>query len=535
MKQFFRCFLYFLVFIPASFLKAQNLVPNPGFEDLKTTPSCWTSGSKADFEAVAQNWFLPNDGTTDILSTLVSPGCITYLPNSSYPPVDWYPKGNQLPRTGNNTAGIKPYFENRREYLEVKLLCDLIPGKDYYCEMYVSLAENTNYAQNSIGMYFSDDSIYVNSFAMLNYTPQIVENAIIEDTVNWVKISGTFTATGTMRYLLIGSFATAAQMQTKYLGHKGDIDFSYYYVDDVLVKPVDPPELQITGDTVVCLGESIHLSATGWNGLSWLDKAGTVLEYGNNFNYKPLKSMELDITGNTCNWPMKEKITITVLPLPKIKLGKDTLICSGTSLLLDAGPGYNSYLWQDGTTGQSINISLPGYYSVKVTDTNDCVAKEKIQIGYYKKPKVELGEDIKTCKPQGSLKVATGQKYDHYQWQNNSNLSSFDFSSEGIYWVKITNLCGEEDVDTISISRINMFVPNLITSNGDGKNDRFEILGTEDGVGKFLVYNRYGENVYNNGKYNNDWSGENLSEDVYYFLFEYPTCEVMRGWVQILK
>lgn len=49
-------------------------------------------------------------------------------------------------------------------------------------------------------------------------------------------------------------------------------------------------------------------------------------------------------------------------------LGPDSTICAGSSILLNAGPGYQSYDWSTGGTGQSINVSTAGTYSCTVTD-----------------------------------------------------------------------------------------------------------------------------------------------------------------------
>jgi gliding motility-associated-like protein len=55
---------------------------------------------------------------------------------------------------------------------------------------------------------------------------------------------------------------------------------------------------------------------------------------------------------------------ITVEALPSIFLGNDTLICDGATLLLDIGNQTGE--WQDGSTGSSYNVSLPGIYFVTV-------------------------------------------------------------------------------------------------------------------------------------------------------------------------
>jgi gliding motility-associated-like protein len=60
---------------------------------------------------------------------------------------------------------------------------------------------------------------------------------------------------------------------------------------------------------------------------------------------------------------------LTVLPLPVLNIGVDTTICTGDSILLDAGL-FNSYTWKDGSTGRYLIVKKAGRYSV--TAVNDC-------------------------------------------------------------------------------------------------------------------------------------------------------------------
>lgn len=66
--------------------------------------------------------------------------------------------------------------------------------------------------------------------------------------------------------------------------------------------------------------------------------------------------------GTTCTAPIS---TIDVNVPPALDLGADTTICSGANVTLDAGSGYDSYLWSNGLTQQSFSTSQAGTYSVE--------------------------------------------------------------------------------------------------------------------------------------------------------------------------
>jgi hypothetical protein len=49
-------------------------------------------------------------------------------------------------------------------------------------------------------------------------------------------------------------------------------------------------------------------------------------------------------------------------------------ICNGTTITLQASPGFSSYLWSNGTTGATLVVNRPGTYTVKATTTSNCIA-----------------------------------------------------------------------------------------------------------------------------------------------------------------
>ena len=67
-------------------------------------------------------------------------------------------------------------------------------------------------------------------------------------------------------------------------------------------------------------------------------------------------------------------------------------------------------------------------------------------------------------------------------------------------------------------------VPNIITPNGDGHNDKFVIKNIEFVESStVLVFNRWGKKVYESNNYQNDWDGDNLADGVYYYVIRYKT------------
>ncbi|MFC2129604.1 T9SS type A sorting domain-containing protein [Bacteroidota bacterium] len=74
--------------------------------------------------------------------------------------------------------------------------------------------------------------------------------------------------------------------------------------------------------------------------------------------------------------------TVGVFETPNIDLGDEYQVISALQHTLDAGPGFDSYEWQDGSTEQTFTITQPGIgvYGVTVVDGNGCVHHEEVSI-----------------------------------------------------------------------------------------------------------------------------------------------------------
>jgi gliding motility-associated-like protein len=82
--------------------------------------------------------------------------------------------------------------------------------------------------------------------------------------------------------------------------------------------------------------------------------------------------------GNGC--PGRDSVYVTVYELPVVDLGPDTTICSDEGFLLDAGPGYASYLWSSGEISQRITVYNNGNQEVwvEVESEQGCVGGDTI-------------------------------------------------------------------------------------------------------------------------------------------------------------
>ena len=73
--------------------------------------------------------------------------------------------------------------------------------------------------------------------------------------------------------------------------------------------------------------------------------------------------------------------SISIIPLPLLNLGADTIICDSTTLLLNVFQQNATYVWQDNSTNATFEVSDPGMFSVTST-INSCQDSDSVLVGF---------------------------------------------------------------------------------------------------------------------------------------------------------
>ncbi len=85
--------------------------------------------------------------------------------------------------------------------------------------------------------------------------------------------------------------------------------------------------------------------------------------------------------GDMNPWNDTLVLNFNALLSPIVNFGDtDGILITDLPYELDAGPGYKSYLWQDGSTNQKFIVSSDGTYYVNVTGQNDCQTNKTVLI-----------------------------------------------------------------------------------------------------------------------------------------------------------
>ncbi len=130
-----------------------------------------------------------------------------------------------------------------------------------------------------------------------------------------------------------------------------------------------------------------------------------------------LPDVEMPNTGILeCNWD--NNLGFLELREAKSKildLGNDTTMCISGIVNLNAGGGFESYLWNDGSTDSIFTAWNPGKYWVEVIDMCGNTQIDSIEIIVDPATKIDLGEDLSICKGETIEFEVNG--FVNYQWQ----------------------------------------------------------------------------------------------------------------------
>jgi gliding motility-associated-like protein len=213
-----------------------------------------------------------------------------------------------------------------------------------------------------------------------------------------------------------------------------------------------------------------------------------------------------------------------------------------------------SWLWNFGDPESGSNTSTEqnpshfynydGTYNVtlSVTTINGCIeiytshgmitVYPQPEANFYAQPEVAL-----TQNPVISFTDQSSNNTSYWNWNfgdpgsgiNNTSTEqnpSHTYNSEGIYDVLLiisnyNNTCFDTIIKQVEI--VNLTIPNVFTPNNDGKNDCFHIINIEKlKNNQLIIFNRWGNLIYEKSNYQNDWDGKNCPAGVYYYILKLP-------------
>lgn len=199
-------------------------------------------------------------------------------------------------------------------------------------------------------------------------------------------------------------------------------------------------------DITLCAGQQVFLHANNV-GADFLWQDNSTAE---SFLVTTTGSYYLQIS-NACS-SVSDTIVVTVIDVtPDVVLPDQVNLCVGETLTLDAAIPDATYRWNDNSQNQQLLITVPGMYSVTVTNACGSAADTTIVLNGGLAPSIALGPDVQLCTGESLLLEPAFTDVSSWLWQDGSSSPTYTVSNPGEVSVAASNMCGTA-YDTIQIT-----------------------------------------------------------------------------------
>jgi gliding motility-associated-like protein len=283
-----------------------------------------------------------------------------------------------------------------------------------------------------------------------------------------------------------------------------------------------------------CQGYSIEFFNTSFGGDSYLWNFGdgatsTQTNPVHAYTGPGTYTITLSVIDALCQNSV-DTVQVVVLEPPTLEIELDPLaaLCEGASVILDAGPGFDTYSWSTGATTPTITVSSVGTFSITVTE-GVCTGSTSIEV--VAQPVPPRAEDVITCPGQDAL-LSAPFAVNSIVWSSGDTTTSILADQAGDYWFVAVDTVGCTVRDTIAVTLITVeqstaIIPNVFSPNGDGKNDTFQVDGLFLEEFNMEVLNRWGQTIYETDRADRGWNGgqnntsDKAPEGTYFYVITF--------------
>jgi gliding motility-associated-like protein len=226
---------------------------------------------------------------------------------------------------------------------------------------------------------------------------------------------------------------------------------------------------------------------------------------------------------------------------PNVSISGDLTLCPGmcTQLICNPVNGTGPYVcsWSTQGLGDSLTTCAGGTYQVVVTDANGCTDSTTATVtldvspvaGFTENPSSPAQPNVPvTFTNTSTISSGTIVNYNWSFGDGNSSTTTnptHTYVSGGIYNVSLIVTSNNGCIDTLT-KIYQVYAPNIITPNGDNKNDVLLFKGLEYYPNnKISIFNRWGTKIYEKESYSNDWNGSGHTDGTYYYILEVPNAK----------
>lgn len=268
------------------------------------------------------------------------------------------------------------------------------------------------------------------------------------------------------------------------------------------------------------------------------------------------------MVGDSLNCSESNPQIINVLATPIADAGVDDEVCD-TSYNLLSNSNISAGYWLANNEGVffpdssyiNASVSVSSYGTHKfywfVDQNGLCSSIDSIEVTFNEAPTSDAGQDqyldfeFETDLSAVSPAIGVGEwsliSGNGDIWNPSDSLSHVSnlMVGENIFrWAVVNGNCPAAE-DDVSIFINDIWVPEAITPNGDGVNDYLEVKGIENSENHVQIFNRWGQLVYEQSNYQNDWDGYSsdgvmLEDETYFYIIKVNNDRIFNGYI-VLK
>ncbi|WP_304197994.1 T9SS type B sorting domain-containing protein [Flavobacterium alvei] len=232
------------------------------------------------------------------------------------------------------------------------------------------------------------------------------------------------------------------------------------------------------------------------------------------------------------------QLSLTLVSEPVIPISDIVSLCQNENVTIDAGSGFDSYLWSTGETSQSIIVAAAGSYSVMVTQNHGTTICSSTKDFLVQLSNAATIAKIETQDWTDAENVITVELADtslgNYEYSldgityQDSNTFSGLLSGDYTVYVRDKNGCGTVNQEVFLLN-----YPKYFTPNQDGYNDTWAVKFSASEPGLITkIFDRYGKLLKEFGAtsaWDGTYNGHELPSTDYWFVVTRANGKVYKG------
>jgi len=283
---------------------------------------------------------------------------------------------------------------------------------------------------------------------------------------------------------------------------------------------VEPPtvntaiQLQQSGPCEEMIVAGNLTDMTNISGVIWMIN-GQEVGGGNSFSTAVNSAGSYDVVAlvepGGCPIEIIFTTSIDVIREIPVAYSPERAICfyaSELELKQDSATVGAQYLWApNGESSPSITVYEPGTYTVLIT-TEQCFESRSFEIGFG--DEIFSSFEMTICEGVNHL-VDVPVAHNEFLWETGIRENPIYVNRSGLYKYTFIDLNGCEQAGEVFINGIDpdplVFIPNAFTPNHDGINDLFKISSASLDLYEMLIFNIWGELIYESENGDQGWNG----------------------------